>query len=141
MKTIDKIYINGQFVTPHGREVIDLLNPTNNQLIGRVLLGNEADARLAIKSAKAAFKKFSQSSKEERIFYLQKLHDSIIERVEDLKEATIEEYGAPTQRAIWSNRIAAESFLHFIKVLMDYDFEKQAGNSKVRMESLGVQLL
>ncbi len=47
MKTIDKIYINGQFVTPHGREVIDLLNPTNNQLIGRVLLGNETDARMA----------------------------------------------------------------------------------------------
>jgi aldehyde dehydrogenase (NAD+) len=138
MKTIDEIYINGQFVKPHGNEVIDLLNPTNNQLIGKVLLGNEADVRIAIKSAKAAFKEFSQSSKEERINYLQKLHDAILERVEDLKEATVEEYGAPTQRAIWSNRIAAESFLHFKKVLVDYDFEKQAGNSKVIMEPLGV---
>lgn len=138
MKTIDKIYINGQFVTPQGSEVIELLNPTNNQLIGKVLLGNEADARIAIKSAKAAFNEFSQSSKEDRINYLQKLHDAVIERVEDLKEATIEEYGAPTQRAIWSNRIAAESFLHFKQVLMDYDFEKQAGNSKVIMEPLGV---
>ena len=138
MITIDKIYINGQFVKPHGTETIDLINPTNNEVIGKVVLGNEVDARIAIKSAKDAFKKFSKSSKEERINYLQKLHDSIIKRVEDLKEATIEEYGAPTQRAIWSNRIAAESFIHFKKVLESYNFERHVGDSTVIMEPLGV---
>ena len=138
MITIDKIYINGQFVKPQGTETIDIINPTNNEVIGKVVLGNEVDTRIAIKSAKAAFNKFSKSSKEERINYLQKLHDAIIKRVEDLKEATIREYGAPTQRAIWSNRIAAESFIHFKKVLESYDFERHVGDSTVIMEPLGV---
>ena len=72
MITIDKIYINGQFVNPQGTETIDIINPTNNEVIGKVVLGNEVDTRIAIKSAKAAFNKFSKSSKEERIKYLQK---------------------------------------------------------------------
>src|SRR5258705_13193480 len=138
MITIDKIYINGQFVKPQGTETIDIINPTNNEVIGKVVLGNEVDTRFAIKSAKAAFNKFSKSNKEERINYLQKLHDAIIKRVEDLKEATIREYGAPTQRAIWSNRIAAESFIHFKKVLESYDFERHVGDSTVIMEPLGI---
>ena len=138
MITVDKIYINGQFVKPQGTETIDIINPTNNEVIGKVVLGNEVDTRIAIKSAKAAFNKFSKSSKEERINYLQKLHDAVIKRVEDLQEATIREYGAPTQRAIWSNRIAAESFIHFKKVLKSYDFERHVGDSTVIMEPLGV---
>jgi aldehyde dehydrogenase (NAD+) len=39
MKTIDKIYINGVFVTPHGTELFDLVNPTTNELLGKVVLG------------------------------------------------------------------------------------------------------
>jgi aldehyde dehydrogenase (NAD+) len=48
MKIIDKIYINGEFVTPHGTEVSDLINPTVNQVIGHVTLGDEIDTRRAI---------------------------------------------------------------------------------------------
>lgn len=32
---IDKIYINGEFVTPHGTEMFDLFNPAAGQVIGR----------------------------------------------------------------------------------------------------------
>ena len=48
MKIIDKIYINGQFVAPHGSEISDLINPTVNQVIGHVTLGDEVDTRMAI---------------------------------------------------------------------------------------------
>lgn len=138
MKTIDKIYINGAFVTPHGQEKFDLINPATNQLIGQVRLGDETDAQLAIASAKEAFKTFSLSSRETRIQYLQQLYDALHKRIDDLTAATIEEYGAPVSRAKASTEMALDAFLHAQEVLADFEFERTAGRSRVRMEPLGV---
>ena len=67
-----------------------------NQVIGRVILGDETDTHTAIA---AAFWQFSKSGIEERIGHLQYLHDAILKRVPELKDATIREYGATVQRA------------------------------------------
>ena len=48
MKAITPHYIDGKFVEPHGREVMDSINPTNNTVIGRVTLADEEDAKRAI---------------------------------------------------------------------------------------------
>ena len=40
MRTIDTVYIDGQFVTPHGRELFDLFNPATEERIGQVRLGD-----------------------------------------------------------------------------------------------------
>src|ERR1700740_351285 len=99
VRLFNQAYINGQFVTPHGRQVIDLINPTNNEVIGKVTLADEIDTRKAISAAKEAFKTFSQSTKQERMDYLQRLHDSVSKRMDDLVRATVTEYGAPQERA------------------------------------------
>jgi acyl-CoA reductase-like NAD-dependent aldehyde dehydrogenase len=52
MKAITPHYIDGKIVEPHGRKVIDSINPTNNTVIGRVALADEEDAKRAIDSAK-----------------------------------------------------------------------------------------
>ena len=134
MKIIDKIYINGTFVTPHGSEIFDLINPSVNRVIGHVTLGDEVDIRQAVAAAKAAFALFSKSTVEERIGHLQRLHDAILKRVPELQEATIHEYGATVQRAAWSNQLAAEIFLQFIEVLKGYSFQRTMGKSVVRFE-------
>jgi aldehyde dehydrogenase (NAD+) len=36
VRAFDRAYINGQFVTPHGTQVVDLVNPTDNKVIGKV---------------------------------------------------------------------------------------------------------
>src|SRR5271167_2151492 len=41
MRFIDKIYIDGSFVTAHGTELFDLYNPATAQVIGRVCLADE----------------------------------------------------------------------------------------------------
>jgi len=38
MKTITKHYIDGAFVESHGREVMDIINPTNRKVIAQVTL-------------------------------------------------------------------------------------------------------
>jgi len=70
IKTVTTHYIDGAFVQSHGREVMDILKPTNGQLIGRATLGDEEDTRRAIAAAKRAFASFSRTTKEERSHYL-----------------------------------------------------------------------
>ncbi|EPD63657.1 aldehyde dehydrogenase family protein [Streptomyces sp. HGB0020] len=48
---IDKIYIDGEFVTPHGTEEFDLHNPATGEVIGQVRLADEADAHAAVAAA------------------------------------------------------------------------------------------
>jgi aldehyde dehydrogenase (NAD+) len=45
MKTITTHYIDGAFVESHGREVMNIIKPTNGQVIGRVTLADEEDKR------------------------------------------------------------------------------------------------
>ncbi len=137
-RAFDRAYINGQFVTPHGTQTVDLVNPTNNTVIGKVTMADEIDTQNAIAAAKEAFKGFSQSSKEYRMECLQKLHESVAKRMDALIDATVMEYGAPQDRAKGSNNLAANIFLHFKEVLNSFDLVKTVGKSRVVLEPVGV---
>jgi len=41
MKTVTKHYIDGAFVESHGREVMDIINPTSGKVIAHVSLADE----------------------------------------------------------------------------------------------------
>jgi Aldehyde dehydrogenase family len=81
IKTITTHYIDGGYVESHGREVMDLINPTTAQVIGHVTSGDEEDARRAIAAAKRAFATFGRSTKEERSEILRRLHDVVSARI------------------------------------------------------------
>src|SRR6201987_287960 len=66
IRTLTTHYIEGAFVESHGREVMDIINPTNGQVIARVRLADEEDARRAIAAARRAFASFGRTTKEER---------------------------------------------------------------------------
>src|ERR1700679_3018491 len=116
VKAFDRAYINGQFVTPHGIQVVHLVNPTDNKVIGKVTMADEIDTRKAIGAAKEAFNAFSQSSKEYRVDCLQRFHEGGAKGMDQLVEATVVGYGSTEVRANGSNNLAAKIFLHFKKV-------------------------
>src|SRR5260370_39380350 len=95
MNTITKHYIDGAFVESHGREVMEIINPTNRTVIAQVTLGDEDDARRAIAAAKRAFAMYGRSTKEERAKILRRLHEVVSARIDDLTAAMVEEYGGP----------------------------------------------
>ena len=138
MRLIDKIYIDGSFVTPHGTELFDLHNPATAQVIGRVRLADEEDARTAIAAAKRAFPAFARTSKAERIALLRQMHTAMKARREDLLEAIVEEYGAPVSRAGFMADHPANVFLDMARVLENYRFTRRVGTAEVMMEPLGV---
>ena len=55
MPTIDTVYIDGHFVTPHGEELFDRFNPATEEKIAQVRLGDAIDAKAAVAAAKRAF--------------------------------------------------------------------------------------
>ena len=66
IKTLTTHYIDGAFVESHGKEVMDIIRPTDGQVIGQVTLGDEEDTRRAIAAAKRAFATYGRSTKDER---------------------------------------------------------------------------
>ncbi len=91
MHTIEQIFINGEFVTPHGNEWFDLYNPATAQVIGQVRLADEIDAERAVAAAKAAFPAWSQTTKQERLAALKRMHAAVAARHDDLLEAVMVE--------------------------------------------------
>lgn len=55
MRAIDQIYVDGNFVAPHGQDLAPLFNPATEEQIGTVRLGDEIDADAAVAAAKRAF--------------------------------------------------------------------------------------
>lgn len=48
IKTITTHYIDGGLVESHGREIMDIVRPTDRRVIAQVTLGDEEDTRRAI---------------------------------------------------------------------------------------------
>src|SRR5579862_9000313 len=93
VKTITTHYIDGAFVESHGREVMDVVRPTDARVIARVTLADEEDTKRAIAAAKRAFEAYGKSTIEERAKLLRRLHAATSARLNDLTAAMVEEYG------------------------------------------------
>jgi aldehyde dehydrogenase (NAD+) len=138
LRIIDKIYIDGQFVIPHGQEMFDLFNPATEEKIGQVRLGDAVDAKVAVAAAKRAFPAYSRTSKAERIALLRRLHDAVAARSEVLAPAMIEEYGAPQTFVGFSVKRAAGLFLDMAQTLEAFDFTQTVGGAEVNLQPVGV---
>jgi aldehyde dehydrogenase (NAD+) len=138
IKALTTHYIDGAFVESHGREVMDIIKPTNRKLIGRATLGDEEDTRRAIAAAKRAFATFGKTTKEDRARYLRQLHKAVSARVDDLTAIMIEEYGGVAQfaRLLVEGGIAA--FAAAEKALHDMPLKESWGKTTVTMEPVGV---
>jgi aldehyde dehydrogenase (NAD+) len=138
MKTITTNYIDGAFVESHGREVMDIVKPTNGQVIGRVMLADEEDTRRAIAAAKRAFASFSRSTKEERAAILRRLHKAASARIDDLTAAMVEEYGGVVQFTGLLVRSGIDAFLASEKALQELPLTRRWGKTTVTLELPGI---
>lgn len=138
MRDIDKIYIRGMFVSPHGQERAPLFNPASEEQIGTVQLGDAQDVDAAVAAAKRAFPAFSRTSKQERIGMLERLSAAVSRRAADLTAIMAEEYGAPANFTGFAVPHAASIFLEMAKTLDAYEFRRTTGRAEVEMRPSGV---
>src|SRR5579864_8802862 len=138
MRTLTTHYIDGTFVESHGREVINIIKPTNGQVIGRVTLADEEDTRRAIAAAKSAFASFGRSTREERAKILRRLHEAASARRDDLTAAMVKEYGGVVQFAGPIVQSGVNAFLAAEEALQELPLTRSWGKTTVTLEPVGV---
>src|SRR6202047_570732 len=138
MQTIAKHYIGGASVESHGSEVMDIIKPTNGQVIARATLADGEDTRNAIAAAKSAFTSFGRSTKEERSKILRRLHKAASARVDDLTAAMVEEYGGVVRFAGLIVQSGVNAFLAAEQALQELPLTRNWGKTTVTLEPVGV---
>ena len=132
-------YINGEWVKSDSNELIDVINPANEEVIGQVTAGNKDDIDMAVNAASDAFKTFSKTTQAERIDLLTNIIKEYENRYKDFVEVITKEMGAPN----WlSERAQANTglinFKETLEALEEYEFEKKEGGYTLRREPIGV---
>jgi aldehyde dehydrogenase (NAD+) len=138
IKTLTTHYIDGAFVGSNGREVMDIVRPTDGQVIGRVTLADEEDTRRAIGAAKRAFATYGRSTKEERLEILRRLHAAASAHVDDLTAAMVEEYGGVVQFAGLIVQSGVTAFQAAEQALQEMPLTRSWGKTTVTLEPVGV---
>ena len=136
-------YINGAWVVPKNQKNIEVINPATEKACAVISLGGKDDINDAVIAAKAAFKTWGFSTKEERIALLEKLYELYKKRWNDIAEAITLEMGAPKD---FSSKLqtgtGASHIKSFIGYLKDFEFERPLGehakNQRILYEPKGV---
>ena len=132
-------YINGEWVKSESNELIDVINPANEEVLGCITAGTKEDINNAVKSALSAFSSFQHTSKVERIELLNNIITEYENRYDDFVKIITEEMGAP----IWLSEKAQASTgiknIHeTLDALKDYQFERPEGDYTLIKEPIGV---
>lgn len=141
MRTFNQNYIDGAFVPVTGEELVDIVDPATENVVGHARLASREDARRAVEAAMRAQPAFGRTSVDERISMLERLQAAMLAHADALLEATITEYGGPVARARWVANYASQCFGDAARALSSYAFERPVGGSIVVMEPVGVSAL
>ncbi|MEH6590711.1 MAG: aldehyde dehydrogenase family protein [Halioglobus sp.] len=139
MHTFEKFYINGEWVAPSGSAVIEVVNPTTEQVCGSVPSGDAADVDTAVAAAKAAFPDWAATPAAERSAFIAQLTAKLDENKEDIGALISEQLGMPIG---WSIAIQVGLptgvMASYIDLPAEMDKEEEVGNSLVIREPIGV---
>ena len=137
---LDSFYIKGQWQEAKtSGNTIDLVNPANANIIGRLALGNAEDVDSAVMAAKAALRTFQVTSKAQRLEYLEKILAVYKSRYDDFAEAIRLEMGAPiTLSREVQAYTGVEHLESTIAALKDFDLTQTKSGYSLHHEPVGV---
>ena len=135
----DKLYLNGEWVEPEGNGMLDVINSTTEEVMGRVPEGTPEDINRAVAAARAAFDSWAATSSAERARFLEKISAGLAARQSEIATIIASEVGMPLPLAtIVQAGMPAMVMGSYAKLLGGYSFEEQIGNSLVVKEPVGV---
>lgn len=139
MRELTKFYVNGEWIAPRGREILEVINPADEKAFAKISLGNGDDVNDAAAAARAAFPGFAETSREDRIELFEKILEAYQARYADLAAAISDDMGAPMKLATKAQ--AATGLAHFqtmAAILKDYEFSQDRGAYDLIKEPIGV---
>jgi betaine-aldehyde dehydrogenase len=135
----EQLYVNGEWAEPVGKGMLDVINSTTEEVMGRVPEGVAEDINRAVASARAAFDSWSATSSADRAGFLQKIAAGLAARQNEIAAIIASEVGMPLPLATMVQAgMPAMVMGSYAKLLGDYSFEEQIGNSLVVKEPVGV---
>jgi acyl-CoA reductase-like NAD-dependent aldehyde dehydrogenase len=139
VKVYDKLYVNGEWVEPAGAGLLDVVNSTTEEVMGRIPEGTPEDVNRAASAARQAFDSWSKTPAEERAVFLQRISQGLAARQQEIASIIASEVGMPLPLATAVQAgLPAMVCGSFAKLLGEYKFEEQIGNSLVVKEAVGV---
>jgi aldehyde dehydrogenase (NAD+) len=137
-----QFYINGKWVKPSKANDFEVINPSNEESFAIISLGYKEDTNAAVESAKKAFVKWKETSKDEKIALLEKLLKIYKKRFDEMTNAISIEMGAPIDWSSSAQAASGQSHLEdFILRLKNFNFEKHfdsKSNNHISYEPIGV---
>ncbi|MDH6611163.1 aldehyde dehydrogenase (NAD+) [Streptomyces sp. SAI-208] len=139
MKAHDGMYIDGEWRPATGPDVIEVVNPVDEQVIARVPAGTAEDVDSAVRAARAAFSAWAATPPAERAARLAALRDVLAARKDEIAETVTAELGSPLKfsqnvHAAVPVAVAAS----YAELAAGHPFEEKVGNSTVHLEPIGV---
>lgn len=134
-----EFYIGGRWRNAGERPTIDVINPSNEELITSVAAGTTADIDGAIEAARAAFPSFSASTKNDRVDLLREILAIYNSRARHIGAALMEEIGTP-QRLTFESQVpaGAAQIASAISALEKQQFIDAVGATRILREPIGV---
>ncbi|NEC78411.1 aldehyde dehydrogenase family protein [Streptomyces sp. SID7958] len=139
MKAYDGMYIDGAWRPAAGPDVIEVVNPADEQVIATVPAGTVEDVDAAVRAARAALPAWSATPPAERAARLAALRDVLQARREEIAETVTAELGSPlklSQTVHAGVPVAVAG--SYAELAATYAFEERIGNSTVLSEPVGV---
>ena len=142
MNNNQKFYIDGKWVDPISKDILDVINPANEEIIAQISLGNKEDLDVAVNAAKNSFNTWSTTSVDHRLELLNRLKNIYKSRFDEMTKAIILEMGCPNN---FASEVQTQSGLDhlndFIERLKNFKFENNFSNQSnnyITHEPIGV---
>jgi aldehyde dehydrogenase (NAD+) len=135
----DKLFIGGEWVDPAGDGTIEVVNPTTEEVVGRIPEGTAEDADRAVRAARAAFDAWSQTPAEERAAYCAAIGAKLAERGDELAALITTEMGMPIGLSkLIQAGLPTVTFSSMPELVGEVMWEEEVGNSLIVKEPAGV---
>jgi acyl-CoA reductase-like NAD-dependent aldehyde dehydrogenase len=135
----DKLYINGKWVEPAGSGLLEVTNSTTEEVMGRIPEGTAKDVDSAVAAAREAFNSWSATTVDERARILKAISEKLAARQSEIAGIIAAEVGMPLPLATAVQAgLPAMVCGSFAKLVSEYSFEEQVGNSLIVKEPVGV---
>jgi aldehyde dehydrogenase (NAD+) len=136
---LDRVYIGGECVLPAGQARSAVIDPSKDEPVAEIALGNAQDVAVAVAAARRAFASWSVSAPQSRAALLDRIHALILERAELFAQAISQEMGCAISVARAAQvPIAAEHIRVARDLAGSYPFVTHRGSTAIMREAIGV---
>ncbi|MCB8822523.1 aldehyde dehydrogenase family protein [Microvirga rosea] len=143
MLELRRFYIDGRWVSTRSTVEHVLINPSTEESVGVVSLGNSDDVNAAVAAARSAFPAWSSTDLVDRIDLIKRIHAIYSARIEEIADAISTEMGAPIDLARTRQApAAARHMVNFLEAVKTFKFARPLGDhaphDRILMEPIGV---